>query len=86
MTVTCFGEILLRLSPPDRHLLVQAGSLDMVVGGAEANVASALAALGHAVRFAGVASDNPLGDKALAALRGCGVSDARIRHELFAFR
>ncbi len=73
MHVTCFGEILLRLSPPDRQLLVQAQGFDLAVGGAEANVASALASLGHAVRFAGVVSDNPLGDRALAALRGCGI-------------
>lgn len=73
MTVTCFGEILLRLSPPDRHLLVQADGLGLAVGGAEANVASALASLGHNVRFAGVVSDNPLGDRAMAALRACGI-------------
>ncbi|QDH33318.1 sugar kinase [Porphyrobacter sp. YT40] len=74
MTVTCFGEVLLRLSPPGRQLLVQAQSLDMVVGGAEANVAAALASLGHAVHFAGVLPDNPLGERALAALRGAGIS------------
>jgi 2-dehydro-3-deoxygluconokinase len=73
MSVTCFGEILLRLSPPQRQLLVQAGGFDLAVGGAEANVASALASLGHVVRFAGMVSDNPLGDRALAALRGCGI-------------
>lgn len=73
MTITCFGEILLRLSPPDRHLLVQARGFDLAVGGAEANVASALASLGHDVRFASVVSDNPLGDRALAALRACGI-------------
>jgi 2-dehydro-3-deoxygluconokinase len=73
MTIVCFGEILLRLSPPDRRLLVQAESFDLTVGGAEANVASALASLGHDVRFAGVVSDNPLGDRALAALQGCGI-------------
>jgi 2-dehydro-3-deoxygluconokinase len=73
MTVTCFGEILLRLSPPDRQMLVQAQGLDMVAGGAEANVASALAMLGHDVRFAGVLPDNPPGDRALAALRASGV-------------
>lgn len=78
MTVICFGEILLRLSPPDRQMMVQAQSLDMVVGGAEANVASALASLGHAVRFAGVVADNPLGERALAALRACGVDTAHI--------
>ena len=76
-TVTCFGELLLRLSPPGRHLLAQAQSLELVVGGAEANVASALAALGHEVRFASVVADNPLGERALAALRGCGVD---VRH------
>jgi 2-dehydro-3-deoxygluconokinase len=78
MTITCFGEILLRLSPPERQMLVQAGSLDMVVGGAEANVASALASLGHVVRFAGVVAGSPLGDRALAALRGSGVEVGHI--------
>jgi 2-dehydro-3-deoxygluconokinase len=78
MTITCFGEILLRLAPPGRQMLVQAQSLDMVVGGAEANVASALASLGHAVRFAGVVADNPLGERAHAALRACGVGTAHV--------
>ena len=71
--VVCFGELLLRLSPPDRRLLVQAEGFDLAVAGAEANVGSALASLGHPVRFAGVVSDNPMGDRALAALRGCGI-------------
>jgi 2-dehydro-3-deoxygluconokinase len=78
MTITCFGEILLRLSPPDRHLLVQTNGFDLTVGGAEANVASALASLGHDVRFAGVVADNPLGERALAALRACGVETGHI--------
>lgn len=78
MTVTCFGEILLRLSPPERQMMVQATSLDMVVGGAEANVASALASLGHGVRFAGVVADNPLGERALAALRACGIDTGHV--------
>lgn len=73
MTITCFGEVLLRMSPPDRRLLVQAEGFDLAVGGAEANVGSALASLGHTVRFSGLVSDNPLGDRALAALRGCGI-------------
>ena len=73
MTVTCFGELLLRLTPPGGQLLVQAQGLDLVVGGAEANVAAALASLGHDVRFAGLVAANPLGDRAVAALRGTGV-------------
>jgi 2-dehydro-3-deoxygluconokinase len=71
--VTCFGELLLRLTPPGAQLLVQADSLDLVVGGAEANVAAALASLGHEVRFAGLVSDTALGDRAIAALRSAGV-------------
>lgn len=76
--VVCFGEILLRLAPPGRQMLVQAHGLELVVGGAEANVASALAALGHAVRFAGAVAGNPLGDRALAALRACGVDVSHV--------
>lgn len=72
MAVTCFGELLLRLTPPGAQLLVQADTLGMVVGGAEANVAAALASLGHDVRFAGLVTDNPLGDRAVAALRATG--------------
>lgn len=77
--VTCFGELLLRLTPQDRRLMAQAESLDLVVGGAEANVAAGLASLGHPVRFAGLVSSNPLGDRAVAALRATGVDTAHLR-------
>ena len=39
--VVAFGELLLRLTAPQRELLLQTGRLDVRVGGAEANVASA---------------------------------------------
>ena len=71
--VVCFGELLLRLTPPGSQLMVLAGSLELHSGGAEGNVAVALASLGHDVRFAGLVSDNPLGDRAVAALRSAGV-------------
>ncbi len=76
MTVTCFGELLLRLTPPGSQLMVQADSLELHSGGAEGNVAVALANLGHAVRFAGLVSENALGDRAVAALRSAGVDTA----------
>ena len=71
--VTCFGELLLRLTPPGSQLMVQADCLELHPGGAEGNVAVALASLGHATRFAGLVSDNALGDRAVAALRSAGV-------------
>ncbi|MEO5706368.1 MAG: sugar kinase [Alteraurantiacibacter sp.] len=76
MTVTCFGELLLRLTPPGARLMVQTDALDLVVGGAEANVAAGLSSLGHTVRFAGLVADNPLGDRAVSSLRAAGVDTA----------
>lgn len=72
MTVTCFGELLVRLTPPGQRLLSQADNFDLTVGGAEANVSIALASLGHETRFCGLVSDNPLGDRAVAELRRAG--------------
>lgn len=71
--VVCFGELLLRLTPPGSQLMVQADCLELHPGGAEGNVAVALASLGHATRFAGLVSDNTLGDRAVGALRSAGV-------------
>lgn len=73
MTVTCFGELLLRLTPPGSQLMVQADSLELHPGGAEGNVAVALASLGQDARFVGLVSDNVLGERAISALRSAGV-------------
>src|SRR2546425_201678 len=44
MTVITFGELLLRLSPPGEERLLESPVLHTCFGGAEANVAGALAA------------------------------------------
>ncbi|WP_315763465.1 sugar kinase [Sphingomonas sp. Y38-1Y] len=71
--IVCFGELLLRLSAPGRELLMQSPRLDIVVGGAEANVAVGLASLDHPTRLVSVVPDNPLGRGAVAAIRAGGV-------------
>jgi len=76
--VVCFGEMLLRLSPPAGTRLARSKSLDLVAGGAEANVAAALAALGRSARMVTVLPDNPLGQRARAALAEAGVDTAFI--------
>lgn len=76
MTITCFGELLLRLTAPGAELLARTDHFDVWVGGAEANVAVALASLGHPVRFAGVVSDNGLGERAVRELRAAGIDTA----------
>ena len=73
-----FGEIMLRLSPPGRELLLQTPRLDVWIAGAEANVATALARLGHDVAMASIVPDNELGRGAVQTLRGYGVDVAGI--------
>lgn len=72
--VVCFGEMLLRLSPPGVRMIVQAQALEMAVGGAEANVAAGLASLGHATRMVTLLPISPLGDKARSELGAAGVN------------
>jgi 2-dehydro-3-deoxygluconokinase len=74
-----FGEIMLRLSPPGRELLLQTPKLDVWVAGAEANVVTALARLGHDVALASAVPDNDLGRAAIGTLRGHGVDTGAIR-------
>lgn len=77
MNVVCFGEILLRLSPPGYTRFTQAQSLEMHFGGAEANVAAAVAQLGAESGVRGVlvstVPDNALGMAAIQFFRACGV-------------
>jgi 2-dehydro-3-deoxygluconokinase len=71
--ILCFGEVLLRLAPPLGTRLSEARSFSPHVAGAEANVAAALAQLGHAVQFVTVLPEGPLGDLCAGELRRAGV-------------
>ncbi len=74
----CFGELLLRLGAPGRQLLLQTPQFEVHVGGAEANVAVALARFGHPVRMLSVVPDSPLGAAALGELRRHGVDTSTV--------
>ena len=78
-TVVGFGELLLRLTPPGRQLIAQANALDLVVGGAEANVLAGLASLGRSTRMVSRVADNPLGRRAVGTLKGAGVDTSGVR-------
>ncbi len=77
--VVCFGELLLRLSPAAGTPFSRANHLDLQVGGAEANVAIALASLGVPVEFVGVVANSSLGLRAMAALGEGGVGRNHLR-------
>jgi 2-dehydro-3-deoxygluconokinase len=68
MKTLCFGEIMLRLTPPNELRLVQANSFDAVYGGSEANVAVALSQLGLPTEYVSRVPDSDLGRAALGAL------------------
>ena len=76
--ILCFGEMLLRLSPNQNELLMQSPALTVRPGGAEANVAVALARFGAPTRMATVLPDNALGHVARDEVRKHGVDTTPI--------
>ena len=69
----CFGEIMLRLSPPGFERLLQSPVLNATFGGGEANVAVSLAQFGHESHYVTRLPKNAIGDAAIKVLRGEGV-------------
>jgi 2-dehydro-3-deoxygluconokinase len=71
--IVCLGELLLRLGAPNHQLMLQAPTLDVHVGGAEANVAVSLSQFGHRTALVSAIPANALGDAALGEMRRHGV-------------
>ena len=69
----CFGEIMLRLSPPGFERLLQSPVLQATFGGGEANVAVSLAQFGCESHYVTRLPSNAVGDAALKVLRSEGV-------------
>ncbi|MFA6057498.1 MAG: sugar kinase [Taibaiella sp.] len=57
--ICCFGEILMRVSPPDNW--IERNQLQVYIGGAEANVATALANWNMPVKYLTAIPDNYVG-------------------------
>ena len=76
--VLCFGELLLRLSAPKGEALLQGARLDAHFGGAEGNVAVALARLGQPSAMVSAVPDDAIGDAAIDSLRKAGVDTRRV--------
>lgn len=77
-TVLAFGELMMRLSPPDHQRLEQATSFEVRYGGAEANAALSLAFQGDSAAFVSVVPPNRIGDCALRSLVAYGVDVSRV--------
>lgn len=80
MKIVSFGEVMLRLSPPNVERFAQTDTLAMHFGGTEANVAVSLAQYGldaaHVTRF----PDHALGRAAAGYLRRYGVGTQHVSY------
>ncbi len=78
MRILTFGEMLLRLSPPDHLRIEQTTTFDARYGGAEANVALSLALQGDEAAYLSVIPANRIGDCAVRSLSMWGVDVSRV--------
>lgn len=76
--IISFGEIMLRLTPPDKQLIVQTSSFDGCYGGSEANVLVCLSCLGDKTDYLTALPKNDLGLAVIRHLNSFGVGTDNI--------
>lgn len=85
MSVPCvvtFGEIMLRLAPPNLERFLMSPSLVATFGGGEANVAFSVANYGHPARYVTVLPpNNPIADAFLGQMRAAGVDVSHVKRQ-----
>lgn len=72
--VVTFGEIMMRLTPPENQRFIQTDELNVIYGGGEANVAVSCANYGLDAYFVTKLPENPFGQAALNEVRRYGVN------------
>ncbi|MFF7676527.1 sugar kinase [Actinacidiphila glaucinigra] len=80
--VVCVGESMITFVPsaPGQRL-ADAAAFDRGTGGAESNVACALARLGHAVRWISRVGADPFGEHLVTAIAAAGVDVSEVRRD-----
>ena len=76
--IITFGEIMLRLAPPEYNKIEQTNYFVANYGGGEANVAVSLSHFGHNTFFMSKLPPNTLGDSAIQHLKGHGVNTSHV--------
>ncbi|AEI48696.1 sugar kinase [Runella slithyformis] len=79
-TICCFGELLLRFSPQLNGEWINRASMPVFIGGAELNVANALANWKVPVRYSTVLPENQLSTEIKAYIEEKGIETSGIRH------
>ncbi len=78
--VFCFGELLLRISPAANGIWIKNAQFPVYVGGAELNVATALARWGQATRYCTALPDNSMAADIIAYIESIGIDSSAIHH------
>ena len=72
-SIFCFGELLFRMSPLMHRGWIKQASLPVYIGGAELNVATALASWEHAVKYCTALPPNYLSEDVLTDIQEKGI-------------
>ncbi|WP_099300695.1 sugar kinase [Bacillus sp. Marseille-P3800] len=72
-TILSFGEVMMRLEPPDYRTLAQSDQLSYSFSGTGMNVLSGLSQFGHSTALLTVLPENNLGRAASSAIRSLGI-------------
>ena len=76
--VVCFGEVMLRLTPPGYTRYSQTQSFDVAFGGAENNVAVSTACFGDQSRMITKLPNNAIADMFMQQMRSVGVDVSQV--------
>lgn len=76
--IAAFGEVMMRLEPPDNRTLAQSRTLEYLFSGTGVNVLSGLAHFGYETELLSTLPDNALGEAAKAYLQSLGISTNRV--------
>ncbi|MCX4512940.1 sugar kinase [Streptomyces sp. NBC_01619] len=79
--VVCLGESMVTFLPSRPGRLADVPSFARTIGGAESNVACALAAAGHAVKWVSRVGADGFGDHLIAAVAAYGVDTSGVRRD-----
>jgi 2-dehydro-3-deoxygluconokinase len=77
--IIVFGEVLLRLSPPNYSKIFKSKSFEVHYGGAEANVGGSLALMGRNVNLVSAFPENELGASAQSEMLSYGMKTSIVK-------
>lgn len=81
MKILAFGEVMMRLTPPQYKLIQQTDNVDLSFTGTGVNILSSLAHFGYETSMLTILPDNQVGRAAAGAIRSLGIKDEFVRYQ-----